>query len=193
MKIHLIVVALLFSACAYRSREQVVSVADVRVPERTRITNYMSAPIRPGSPTEQAPPEVTRSALLDEARIANIGADQVCFDLVVRTHASMDTALSEMRVLVGEQPARVENEEVAVRDYAFTGERNVLVAEHVSSNDYGSLHITEPVGRVFRVIERKGRACRTMRTSSDLLTLEVIIVEDDNRGNWGEKFVWRIQ
>ena len=193
MKIHLIVLALVVSACAYRSREQVVSVADVRVPERTRITNYMSAPIRPGSPTEQAPPEITRSALLDEARIANIWADQVCFDLVVRTHASMDTALSEMRVLVGEQPARIENEEVAVRDYAYTGERNVLVAEHVSSNDYGSLHITEPVGRVFRVIERKGRACRTMRTSGDLLTLEVIIVEDDNRGNWGEKFVWRIQ
>ncbi|HVH45450.1 MAG TPA: hypothetical protein VM925_24015 [Labilithrix sp.] len=42
-------------------------------------------------------------------------------------------------------------------------------------------------------MERSARVCRTMPASAGELSLEVIIVEDDNRGNWGEKFVWRIE
>jgi len=47
--------------------------------------------------------------------------------------------------------------------------------------------------QAFRVMERSARVCRTMPASAGELSLEVIIVEDDNRGNWGEKFVWRIE
>lgn len=181
------------AACGYRSREQSITAADLRVPERTRITNYMSAPIRPGQPAEEAPGSISRSVLLDEARIASVDGE-VCFDVVVRTASSLDTALSEMRLLVDGQPARVGDEVVSVHDYPFTGERDLLVAEHVSREAFASLRLTAPTERVFRVIERRGRVCRTMPlpAPAHALALEVIIVEDDNRGNWGERFAWTI-
>lgn len=193
MKRTILLIFPLVVACGYRSKEQSITAADLQKPERTRITNYMSAPIRPGSPSEQAPGAITRSALLDEARIAKVTNDEICFDLVIRTASGMDTALSEMRVLVNDKPARIGDEEVAVRDHTYSGERDVLVAEHVSKHAYGSLRLTEPVQNVFRVIERRGQVCRTMQAPSGELALEVIIVEDDNRGNWGEKFVWNIE
>jgi hypothetical protein len=185
---------LLLVACGYRSKEQSITAADLKIPERTRITNYMSASIRPGSPSEQPPGAISRAALLDEARIAKLSNDEICFDLVIRTHVSLDTALSEMRILVDEKPVRIGDEEVAVRDHVFSGERDVLVAEHVSRHAYGSLRLTEPVENIFRVIERRGQVCRTIgKQPSGELALEVIIVQDDNRGNWGEKFVWNIE
>jgi hypothetical protein len=182
-------------ACAYRSREQVLTAADLRVPERTRITNYMSAPLRPGSPSE-APPaaSISRAVLVDEARVARVEGGEVCFDLVVRTGTPLDTPLSEMRVLVDGAPARVGDETVSVHDHSFTGERDVLVADHVSREAYGSLRLTAPIEAVFRVVERRALVCRTrLPPATGELTLEVIIVQDDNRGNWGEKFVWRIE
>lgn len=190
----LILAVLLFTACGYRSREQVVTAADLRAPERTRITNYMSAPLRFGSPSEQAPAAVSRAVLADEARIARVEGDQVCFDVVLRSAVDLDTPLSEMRLLVDEQAARVGDEVVTVRDYPYSGERDVLVAEHVSGNAFGSLRLTEPVQNVFRVIERRAQVCRTRAAPGPgELALEMIVVQDDNRGNWGEKFVWMVE
>lgn len=184
----------ILGACGYRSKEQVLTASDLRVPERTRITNYMSAPIRPGSPSEQPPvSSISRAVLLDEARIAKIGDGEVCFDVIVRTAAAKDTALSEMRIVVDDQPARVGDETVTVHDHSFSGERDVLVADHVSRHAMSSLRLTAPVEKVFRVLERRGLVCRTMPPPAGELALEMIIVEDDNRGNWGEKFVWRIE
>jgi len=183
------------AACGYRSREQALTAADLKVPERTKITNYMSAPIRPGSPSESAPGQVTRASLLDEARIAKIGDDEICFDVVVRTAVSMDTALSEMRLLVNDKAARIaEDEKVSVHDHTFSGERDVLVANAVTKDAFAALRLTEPVENIFRVIERRGRVCRTgPYEKAKEIALEVIIVMDDNRGNWGEKFVWRVE
>lgn len=171
-----------------------LSAADLHVPERTRMTNYMSAPIRPGSPSEEPPvASISRAALIDEARIAKVGDGEVCFDLVVRTGTEKDTPVSELRILVNDKPARVGDEAVTIRDHSFSGERDVLVADHVSRNAMSSLRLTAPVEKVFRVMERSARVCRTMPPPAGELALEVIIVEDDNRGNWGEKFVWRIE
>jgi hypothetical protein len=191
----LAVLVLPLLACGYRSREQVLTAADLAVPERTRLTNYMSAPIRPGSPTEHPPvASITRAALLDEAHIAKTSEGEVCFDIVVRTGTEKDTAISDMRILVDGKAARIGAEEVAVHDHEFSGERDVLVAEHVNRNAFSSLRLTQPVEKVFRVIERRARVCRTMAAPRrGELSLEVILVEDDNRGNWGEKFVWRIE
>jgi hypothetical protein len=186
---------ILLAACGYRGKEQVLTAADLKVPERTKITNYMDAPIRGGQPSEEAPAQITRASLLDEARIAKIGDDEICFDIVVRTAVSLDTALSEMRLLVNDKPARIgEEEKVSVHDHPFTGERDVLVANAVTKDAFANLRLTEPTENIFRVIERRGRVCRTGAFSAAKeMKLEVIIVMDDNRGNWGEKFVWRVE
>lgn len=186
---------LLFAGCGYRGKEQVLTAADLKVPERTKITNYMDAPIRPLQPSEKPPEQVSRASLLDEARIAKIGDDEICFDVVVRTQVDLDTALSEMRLLVNGKPARLgEDERVSVHDHTFSGERDVLVANAVTKDAFANLRLTEPTENVFRVIERRGRICRTgAYSAAKEITLEVIIVMDDNRGNWGEKFVWRVE
>jgi hypothetical protein len=180
--------------CGYRTRSQAIARADLATPERTRVTNYMSAPLRPGSPTEETPESVSRSVLLDEARIARLADDEVCFDVVVRTESGLDTALSEMRVLIGGKQARVGEETITVRDHAWSGERDVLVANAVTASALASLRLTEPAERLFRVFERSGRVCRA-RPTRDVkrLELEIVIVKDDDRGNWGETFVWVIE
>jgi hypothetical protein len=182
-------------ACGYRGKEQVLTAADLRVPERTKITNYMDAPIRQFQPSEKPPEQVSRASLLDEARIAKLGDDEICFDVVVRTQVDLDTALSEMRLLVNGKPARLgEDERVSVHDHTYGGERDVLVANAVTKDAFANLRLTEPTENVFRVIERRGRVCRTGAfAAAKEITLEVIIVMDDNRGNWGEKFVWRVE
>jgi hypothetical protein len=184
----------LLGACGYRARGVSLTAADLRQPERTRITNFMSAPLRPGSPSEQPVAQVPRPALLDEVRVASVDQGELCFDLVVRSAVVLDTALSEMRILVAGQPARIAGETVDVRDYPYTGERDLLVAEHVTKDAFTGLRLTAPEARVFRVIERRGRACRTMAPPArGELSLELISVQDDNRGNWGEKFTWTIE
>jgi hypothetical protein len=181
--------------CGYRVREQAISAADLRYPERTEIVNYMSAPIRPGSPSETPDVEaVSRSALSDSARIQFIAPDQLCFPLVVRSAVNSDTPIKELRILANGRAARVQEGAVTIRDYPYSGERDVLVAEHVAPGAYSALRVTQPVERMFRVIERSGVACVTVASSpSAEVRLEVIRVEDDNRGNWGELFVWQIE
>lgn len=190
-----VVLGVAVTACGYRAREQSLTPADLRVPERTRISNYMSAPLRPGSPSEEPPtPAISRSSILDEARISKISADEVCFDLLVRTGAEKDTAISEMRILVDGMQARASDESLEVRDYGYAGERDVLVGSFASQSAISSLRLTAPVEHVFRVMERRAQVCRTMvQPSYGELSLEVILVQDDNRGNWGEKFVWRVE
>lgn len=81
---------------------------------------------------------------------------------------------------------------------------NVLSARHpprptdscapVTKDAFAALRLTEPVENVFRVIERRGRLCRSGSWSNAKeLAFEMIIVMDDNRGNWGEKFVWHVE
>ena len=87
----------------------------------------------------------------------------------------------------------VGDESVAITDHSFKGERDVLVAEHVSKTALSALRLTAPTSEVFRVFERRAQVCRSMPPPKRELALEVIILKDDNRGNWGEKFVWRIE
>ena len=187
-------VALVLSGCSHRARGLALTAADLQEPERTRITNYMDAPRRFGAPYEQPPaPMVSRASLADEARVVRT-TGELCFALVIRSAVDLDTPLSEMRMLINGKPGRVGvDEEVFVHDYPFSGERDVLVAEHVGRDAFSSLHLTAPVDKVFRVIERRGQVCRSLGDKPPRkFSLEVIIVQDDNRGNWGERFDWSL-
>lgn len=185
--------ALALGGCAYRSKERAVSRADLDNPSRTRMTNYMSAPVRQLQPSEKTPGAVSRSALLDEVVISKVDGTKVCFDALVRTATDLDTALSEMRVLVNDKPASFGDERINIRDYPYSGERDIMVASGVTPDAYGSMRITRPETKVLRVIERRGEVCAPMKKVPKELVLELIIVQDDNRGNWGEKFVWTIE
>lgn len=178
-------------ACAYRKNERVISVADVTNPARTKITNYLSAPLRPGSPSESAPPPLSRAAVVDEATIARLDASRVCFRVVVRTLAELDSPLSEWRAEVGPQRATIDDETVTIRDYETTGERNVVVADAVTTTMLASLRVTEPTKENVRVFERAGTTCAA-RPPGQNLTLSLVLPMDDNRGNWGETFEWTI-
>ena len=178
--------------CGYRSKTRVVSAADLADPARTRMTNYMSAPLRPGSPSEETPSAVSRSVLLDEVRIAKLSNQEACFDVLVRTHVSLDSPLSEWNAKVNEREAYFGEERINVRDYSYSSERDVLVAEGVTATAFASLRLTEPTENIYRVVERLGQTCVPV-TNTSKIVLELELPQDDLRGSWGEIFEWKIR
>ena len=179
------------SACAYRSRGRVISPADVGG-ERARITNYLSAPVRSGQPTEETPAGVPRAAVVDEAALVKLDRGEVCVAVVLRTHVDLDLPLSEWNFRLAGQTAYPEDERVTVRDLSYTGERDVVAADAVAPNLLASLRITEPTEYVYRVFERSARLCAPTPASAEV-GLEVERPMDDRRGSWGAAFSWMIR
>lgn len=179
------------AACGYRAKKLSLTQADLVVPARTRMTNFMSAPMRPGSPSEQAPPSISRSVLADEAMISRVSDAELCIDATFRTEVSLDVPLSEYEVSLNETPITLVEQNVAQREYTFQGERDIMTASHVSRHAAGEFRWTQPVEKSFRVVERTGRGC--MRLAGRVppeLHLKVVLGQDDRRGNWGETFSW---
>jgi hypothetical protein len=184
--------ATLVAGCGYRTKLRVVSAADLDDPTHTQVTNYLSAPLRPGSPSEQAPGPITRAALTDEAWIEKLDTNTVCFGILVRTASELDMPLSDWKIEVNGEEAWTDGEKVAVRDWSYTGERQVLVADAVVANAFGALTLVEPAEKTLRVYERTAHVCAPKPEGSKLL-LELVLPMDDNRGSWGETFAWQLK
>ncbi|AKU98238.1 hypothetical protein AKJ09_04902 [Labilithrix luteola] len=176
------------SGCGFRTQDRTISAADVSE-DRTKLTNFMSSPARPGQPTEKTPSAISREALVDEARIVRYGTDGVCVALHTRTHTSLDVPMSQYRIELNGQRVNIDREEMGVSDWQYTGEREKAVVEFVSKDAAGSFRSTETEQKTFRVIERRTQFCG-VPAKQGKITLEVSIPQDDGRGPWGANFVW---
>ena len=182
------------SACAFQTQTRTVSMQQATSnPAATRMTNFMDAPQRFGSPSENTPGDISRSAVIDEARISELTDERICFDVVLRTHVSLDVPLSQWNVtLNSRQELYFEEGPITVVDYPFNGERVVFAAEAVLPEAFGSMRLTEPTNEVFRVYERSGSLCGTPPNTSKI-TLTLTNPQDDLRGDWGETYTWTLR
>ena len=175
--------------CSYRERSRAIHPTELGSPAAV-ITNYLSAPIRAGSPTEDTPGGVSREAIVDEARLETVAPAEACVTLVERTHVDLDMPLSDWNLTLGGTTVHPSDERVTVRDHSYRGERDVVVADAVTPNMLASLRVTQPTDEVYRVFERSARACGPVNGKQ--VVLEVERPMDDHRGSWGEKFVWTV-
>jgi hypothetical protein len=183
----------LLTACAYRTRTRTLDPADLADPQRTTVTNFLSAPIRPGQPSESTPSEVPRAALLDEARVVRFSPAGICVGLVTRTSAVLDLPLSECNFEINERPAQVGPETIRMIHHDAVGTRQVVSAEVVTGTELARLRITSTSSGRYDVVERSATVCAPAPASRpERLTVEVVLPQDDHRGNWGEVFEWEL-
>ena len=162
-------------------------------PQATRMTNFMDAPNRFGSPSETTPGGISRSAVIDEVRISELGDQRICFDVVLRTHVSLDVPLSQWDVkLSPNQELYFEEGPITVVDYPFNGERVVFAADAVLPEAFGSMRLTEPTNEVFRVYERSGSLCG-VNPGTAKVSLTLVNPQDDLRGDWGQTYTWTLR
>ena len=183
----------LTSACAFQTQTRAVNMNAVAAdPAASRMTNFMDAPQRMGSPTEQTPGSISRSAIIDEAVISRLTSSVICFDVVLRTHVSLDVPLTQWDVTLNErQELYFEEGPITVVDYPFNGERVVFAADAVLPEAFGSLRLTEPTKEVYRVYERSGTVCGN-RPATRKVTLTLRNPQNDLRGDWGETYTWTL-
>lgn len=184
-----LVLVVLVVGCSYRERSRTIHTGELGSPAAV-ITNYLSAPVRAGSPTEEAPGGVSREAIVDEARLDIATPGQVCVSFTERTEVDLDMPLSDWNFKLGGAEVHPSDELVTVRDHSYRGERDVVVADAITPTALASLRVTQPTDEVFRVFERSGRACAPV--TGNKVVLEVERPMDDHRGSWGEKFVWTV-
>ncbi|MBA3465734.1 MAG: hypothetical protein H0T46_37730 [Deltaproteobacteria bacterium] len=188
----------LCAACAAHSvstslrRDQVGS-------KYARISGYLAtrgaAP--GGSHMEKTPGAIRHDAILDEATLAKIDAQETCVDLVLRTDSAHDEPLDQYKptfeINGTETRGVIENEVVSVYDYQFTGMRQVASIEGVSATQYIGMSITQPEEKVFRVIERRGLVCAGRGGNVRQVKLDVTHPSWDVADyNYHLDFVWKV-
>ncbi|MGE0545919.1 MAG: hypothetical protein AB7O24_23210 [Kofleriaceae bacterium] len=178
--------------CSYRERARVVRPTDVGTVTAT-ITNYMSAPRRFGSPSEDTPSGISREAIVDEATLMSLTPQGVCVGLTMRTAVDLDMPLSDWNFSLNGQTVYPSNELVTVRDRHYQGEQDVVVADAVTPSMLASLRITQPTNAVFRVFSRSAQLCTNAPLGERVVHLEVERPMDDRRGGWGAQFEWTVQ
>src|SRR5207248_5988371 len=100
MRIWLCIV--LLASCSYRERTKTVHAGELGSPGAT-ITNYLSAPVRAGSPTEDTPSGVSREAVVDEARLDSLSPQGACITLTARTNVDLDMPLTDWNMKLGDR------------------------------------------------------------------------------------------
>lgn len=186
------VLALLGTGCAHRTAERTISPAQIGESGQTKITGYMSAPLRPGSPSEDTPSSVSRDAVADEAELISLEDDQACISLISRTHIDLDEALAVYEVTLNDEQVYAGEELVSVADWSYSGERTIFAAEGVTSTAFAQMRLTEPEERIYRVVERETEFCGYVGDSPEI-NLHVVLPQDDNRGSWGQRFNWEFR
>lgn len=185
-KIGLGFACVLVAACGYRTRERVVSAADVAA-GRTRLTNFMSSSQQPAQ--ESVPESLSRAIVVDEAEISRLDAQRICFRIVVRSDSELDLPLSEHEISINGRRVAVDGEQLNVHEHGFTGERVVVAADRVSDRSVASYRVAQPEERVFRVHERRTEVCGP-RGERGLERLDVELPAADGISSWGQTYVW---
>lgn len=150
------------TGCGGAVNSRTVSRADIGYPQRTRLTGYVVSGGIGGH--EDTPGQVPRTAVLDEAVLdeAVLESDgrRDCVVLTMRTALDRDDTLSQWTATLNGIQAYPEGEMVVVNDYAIHGERVVVDAAYATPFAAGSIQITQPTTKAWRVVERTARYCQ---------------------------------
>lgn len=184
---------LMLAGCAHKSVERAVSADAVGEPGRTRMTSYLNSPMGVGSPVEDTPGGVQRSAVADEAELSSLTDNEVCISYVARTNINLDEPLSFYEVKLNGSPTMFDNEVVSVVDHFYSGRESVFAAEGVIADTFNAINVTQPAEKSYRVIERRAEVCGP-RSTTGQERLELKIPGDTSMDStWGQKFVWTVR
>lgn len=188
---------LLLSACAHTISRDIRT--DQLGTKYARISGYLrtSGAAPGGAVEEQTPGHIRHDVLLDEATLMSIANGEACVNLVMRTASQRDEPIEQYNptfVFNGRNAATVvEDEEVSVYDYDYTGEQETLSLEGVAAGRYMGLSLKEPAERVFRVIERRATVCGSLVESPDRVQLQLTHPNwDFVDWSYGVEFDWNL-
>ncbi len=181
----------LATACTVRPRDRVVQAADVGDPAKTRITAFLSAPHRPGQPTENPWGKIPRAAVQDEAWLVKLDDKEACVHFVARTHSGLDRPLADWLVTVNGALATPKNETITIVDWSPEGAR-VVVAEALTPEAAAPYQTQVPAPGAFRVHERSADVCGAYKRDGNV-RLDLVLQPEDGRGNWGQVFEWKVK
>jgi hypothetical protein len=185
--------ALVCNGCGVEAVEKTITPADIG-PEHSKQLTYLEAPGRPGQPKENPPSPLQRTIIGDEAWITSARNDEVCFGVTVRTASDLDRGLAHYKMAFDEVDVTVGNEKVTVRDYPLAGgEKESVVLEDGKIEEAAALGVPKADAKLFRVFERTATGCQKMAGLPDRMQLDLTITMDDGRGNWTERFAWRLK
>lgn len=183
---------MLVAGCAHKSVERTVSAEAVGEPGGTRQVNYLNSPPGAGSPYEETPGGVQRSAVADEAELSALTDDEVCVRYVARSYINLDEPLSFYEVKLNGHPVVFDNEVVSVVDHFYSGRESVFAAEGVIAHTFNAVNVTRPAEKSYRVIERRAEVCGPRSTTGQEL-LELKIPSGPMDATWGQKFAWTVR
>ena len=155
-------------------------------PEDTRIYHFMADSGRHY--------ETRNDHLMDEAVIASLGPDKVCFDLVVRSTHEVDLHPSQWEVKVNDVEAYVEQRgEPEKQFWTTTVRRQETVMTRTSPR--GETVITRPVEyeEVGGYAVRRAHLCAPLGgTIPRKLVLQVRLPDPVHYDHWGQKYEWEL-
>jgi hypothetical protein len=189
---HALLVLLGLSACSVRVRDRTITAADLAEPARTRVGAYLSAPNRPGQPTERPWGSIPRAAVEDEAFLVKLDPQTTCVRYVARTHDGLDRPMRDWKITLNGAPIAVSNETITITDWHPSGKKGVVLAEPTTQEGLANYEIPTTQPQIFRVWERTAEICGPS-AKGDVLRLDVELPTDDGKGSWGEAFRWKVR
>lgn len=130
------------------------------------VTNYLG--VANGAFTENSRRGLPNEVVIDQARILSIVGDSVKFEIIVRSEVDKDEPLTQyQKISVNEERVYPFNEVVTIKDYDYTGTREVVSFEGISPERIIDFSITKPADYVFRVFERKVVVTAFVKGASD--------------------------
>jgi hypothetical protein len=181
----LLLLIVVVSGCAYRSKSRTVSVAELGNPDATRIHNYMS--------TRDGTTETFMDSLLDEAVIATLGPAQACFDLTIRSTLAADVHPSQWEIEVnGQRGSAIEMAPKDVSTWTASVTSMEVVRERTTPR--GTTTVTAPVEReeTRGNAVRQARACGPSPGPTDTVKLRVVLPSGSSLPSWGGTFEWKL-
>ncbi len=146
---------------------------------------------------EEVPGDIRHAAVLDEALLSVVDDGETCADVIIRNARRYDEPLSQYgaQCTSGREQAEavVENEEVSVYDYNYTGRVETVAVDAVAADVYMGLSVSEPGEKTFRVIERQGRLCCPMAAREGLKLSFDHPRMDYNNLSYKLAFDWRLR
>jgi hypothetical protein len=116
----------------------------------------------------------------------------VCFTLITRNALDLDIPFEQMQITFDGVAVKMKDERVTVRDYPESGAPASTLVEDLERQDWARLPAEKPAQGMLRVFERAGSGCVKMAGLPSELVLELRLPAEDSKGDWGEKFVWKL-
>src|SRR5512141_1401533 len=153
-----LLVVVLGSACApaYKPVRRAISIREVNVGERTRLTSRF---IWDDGRWETTVPGQSPELVTDIAELGQRPDGIVCVHLVFRSGASQDAPFGEWNPTINKEPVFPQSETFTQDAVQVASERTLLDASVLSNTAIGSLTITQPATDEYPIVRREAWFC----------------------------------